>query len=121
MIPKYVLIADDNCHVRAMVRCFLESRPGFAVCGEAVNGLDAIEKALALNPDVILLDFAMPMMNGIEAAFLLKIMLPEIPVILFTALDSAAMESEAIAAGIRAIVPKNDMGRLAGHLESLLV
>ena len=103
-----------------MLRCFLESLTGFQLCGEAVNGLDALEKALKLNPDVILLDFSMPMMNGMEVGSLLKIMLPDIPVILFTALDSAAMESEAIAAGIRAIVPKSDMGKLAGHLESLL-
>ena len=119
-MPKCILIADDNYQIRQMVRSFLESRPGFQVCGEAVNGLEAIEKALALNPDMILLDFSMPMMNGIEAASLLKVMLPKVPVILFTAFDSAAMESDAIAAGIRAIVPKSDMERLAGHLESLL-
>jgi DNA-binding NarL/FixJ family response regulator len=121
MIPKWILIADDNDQIRKVVRCFLESRTGFRVCGEAVNGLDAIEKALALNPDMILLDFSMPMMDGIETATLLKIVLPSVPVILFTALDSAAMESDAMAAGIRAIVPKTDMARLAGHLESLLV
>jgi DNA-binding NarL/FixJ family response regulator len=121
MTRKSILIADDNEQIRKVVRCFLESRTEFRVCGEAVNGLDAIEKALALNPDMILLDFSMPMMNGIETAYLLKIMLPKVPVILFTALDSAAMESDAMAAGIRAIVPKTDMARLAGHLESLLV
>jgi DNA-binding NarL/FixJ family response regulator len=117
---KRILIADDDEDIRRMIRCFLELRTTYEVCGEAVNGLDAIEKARTLNPDLILLDYSMPAMNGIESGAVLKAMLPEVPVILFTSQDSSSIESAAISVGIRAVVPKTDMDRLAEHLDTLL-
>jgi CheY-like chemotaxis protein len=119
-MPKRILIAGDDADLRRVTRCFLESRTTCEVCGEAVNGVDAIEKAGTLNPDLILLDYSMPVMNGIEAGAVLKAMLPEVPVILFTGQDTWAIESAAISVGIRAVVPKTDMGSLAGQLEILL-
>ena len=56
-------LADDNDIVRTIIRLFLETK-GFAICGEAVDGVDAIEKAKQLKPDLIVLDVAMPRMNG---------------------------------------------------------
>jgi CheY-like chemotaxis protein len=119
-MPKRILIADDNEDIRRVIRWFLESRTACEVCGEAVNGVDAIEKARTRYPDLILLDYSMPAMNGIEAGAVLKAMLPEVPVILFTNQDTRAIEPAAVAVGIRAVVPKTDIGRLAGHLEALL-
>jgi DNA-binding NarL/FixJ family response regulator len=119
-MPKQILIADDDEDLRRMLRWFLESRTTCEVCGEAVNGVDAIEKARTLSPDLILLDYSMPAMNGIETGAVLKAMLPQVPVILFTSQDTSAIESAAISVGIRAVVPKTDIGRLAGHLEILL-
>jgi two-component system vancomycin resistance associated response regulator VraR len=119
-MPKRILIADDDEDIRRVIRWFLESRTTCEVCGEAVNGFDAIEKARTLNPDLILLDYSMPAMNGIEAGAVLKAMLPKVPVILFTALDTSAIESAAVSVGIRAVVAKTDIGRLAGHIETLL-
>jgi DNA-binding NarL/FixJ family response regulator len=118
-MPKRILIADDNEDVRRVTRWFLESRTTCEVCGEAVNGVDAIEKARTLGPDLILLDYSMPAMTGIEVGAVLKAMLPEVPVILFTSQDTRAIESAAISVGIRAVVPKTDIGRLEGHLEAL--
>jgi DNA-binding NarL/FixJ family response regulator len=89
------------------------------VCGEAANGFDAIEKAGALNPDLILLDYSMPVLNGIEAGYVLQAILPEVPIIMFIGKESSAIESAAISAGIRAVVPKADMDRLAGQLAIL--
>jgi chemotaxis response regulator CheB len=63
---------DDHAYVRKIVSNFLESESSFEVCGEAVDGYDAIQKAKDLNPDLIILDLSMPRMNGIEAAFLEK-------------------------------------------------
>jgi DNA-binding NarL/FixJ family response regulator len=103
-----------------MIRWFLKLRTTYEVCGEAVNGVDAIEKARTLNPDLILLDYSMPAMNGIETGAVLKAMLPEVPVILFTNQDTSSLESAAISVGIRAVVPKTDMGKLAGYLDTLL-
>jgi DNA-binding NarL/FixJ family response regulator len=119
-MPKRILIADDDEDLRRVIGWFLESRTKCEVCGEAVNGVDAIEKARTLHPDLILLDYSMPAMNGIEVGAVLKAMLPEVPVILITGQDTSAIESAAISVGIRAVVPKTDIGRLAGHLDTLL-
>jgi YesN/AraC family two-component response regulator len=78
-VPKCILIVDDNETVRQMLRHFLEAETGFRVCGEAVDGYDAIEKAHELQPDLIILDLTMPRMGGIEAAKILKQMLPPHP------------------------------------------
>jgi DNA-binding NarL/FixJ family response regulator len=120
IMTKRILIADEDEDIRRVIRWFLESRTTCEVCGEAVNGVDAIEKARTLNPDLILLDYSMPAMNGIETGAVLKAMLPEVPVILFTSQDTGAIESAAMSVGIRAVVPKTDIGRLEGHLNTLL-
>jgi DNA-binding NarL/FixJ family response regulator len=119
-MPKRILLADDNEDMRKVTRWFLESQPTCEVCGEAVNGVDAIEKARTLSPDLILLDYSMPAMNGIEVGAVLRVMLPEVPIILFTSQDTWEIKSAAISVGIRAVVPKTDIGRLAGHLDALL-
>ena len=67
-----VLIVDDSDSVRIAVRALFEAEPGFSVVGEAVNGMDAINKADELAPDLIVLDLSMPIMNGLEAAETLK-------------------------------------------------
>src|SRR5579872_383141 len=119
-MPKRILIADDDEDIRKIIRLFLESRTTCKICGEAVNGVEAIEKARTLNPDLILLDYSMPAMDGIEAGAVLKAMLPKVPVILFTSQATGAIESAAISVGIRAVVPKTDIGKLAGHIENLV-
>ena len=119
-MPKRILIADDDEDIRRVIRWFIESRTTCELCGEAVNGVDAIEKARTLNPDLILLDYSMPAMNGIETGAVLKAMLPKVPVILFTSQNTGAIESAALSVGIRAVVPKTDIGRLAGHIENLV-
>jgi two-component system chemotaxis response regulator CheY len=65
--PKRILIVDDNAAIRTVSR-FLFDVPGFEVCGEAVDGADAIKKAQDLCPDLIVLDLSMPEMNGRETA-----------------------------------------------------
>ena len=119
-MPKQILIADDDEDIRRVIRWLIESRTIWEVCGEAVNGVDAIEKARTLSPDLILLDYSMPTMNGIETGAVLKAMLPKVPVILFIGTDARAIESAAISVGILAVVPKTDIGRLARHLENLV-
>jgi DNA-binding NarL/FixJ family response regulator len=83
-VPKCILIVDDHEHIRKLVRAFLESEAAFEVCGEAVDGFDAIQKAQALKPDLIILDLSMPRMGGVEAAQRLKKFLPQTPIVLFT-------------------------------------
>jgi DNA-binding NarL/FixJ family response regulator len=86
--PKRILIADDSDVVRRAVHSCL-TREEFEVCGEAVDGEDAIEKARALKPDLILLDVAMPRTNGIVAASVLKDMMPNVQIVLFTMYSKA--------------------------------
>ena len=77
---------------------------GFRIAGEYANGADAVEGAPVIRPDLIVLDFAMPVMNGIEAAPLLRQRLPTVPIILFTLFGRALSEERAKAAGITSIV-----------------
>jgi DNA-binding NarL/FixJ family response regulator len=119
-MSKSILIVDDSLPVRKLLRSFVESRTHFDVCGEAVNGLDAIEKARTLRPDLIVMDFSMPLMNGLEAGCVLKAMLPEVPIVMYTVHDSAAIKVQALAAGVRAVIQKHDIDDLAEHLIELL-
>jgi CheY-like chemotaxis protein len=86
-VPKTVLIADDSASVRLSVRLLLQGRHGELVVREAFDGMDAVEKAKKSKPDLILLDLAMPRLNGAEAAAVLKNEMPKTPVILFTMTD----------------------------------
>ena len=101
-----ILIVDDNPTIRNAVRRGFEGRNGFEVCGEAVDGLDAIEKARQLKPDLIILDFSTPVMNGLEAAAVLSRESPAVPLILFT-MHADVAASEARLAGISAVVSKD--------------
>jgi CheY-like chemotaxis protein len=86
-MAKTVLIADDSASMRLSVRMLLEGRHAELLVCEAVNGLDAIWKAKTSQPDLILLDVAMPGLNGAEAAAVLRNDMPETPIILFTMTD----------------------------------
>ena len=114
-----VLIVDDHPRVRAVLRDYFE-RSNLAECGEAVNGLDAIEKAQQLNPDLVLLDFSMPVMNGIEAAKTLKQMMPEVPVFMLTAHFGASMELLAKQAGVSGVFSKDDVAPMIYRARALL-
>ena len=105
---KSVLIVDDNPLVGGAVRAIFEAQPDFRICGEAVNGQDAVEKARQLHPDLIVLDFSMPVMNGLDAAAVLTKVTPQVPMIMLTAHKHTLIEPVARAAGIRAILSKED-------------
>jgi two-component system chemotaxis response regulator CheY len=117
---KRILIADDSRVVREAV-CSLFASAGFTVCGEAEDGRQALEEAKQLRPDLIVLDFSMPVMNGIEAAKALKQILPDVPIILYTAHAGGILEEEAFAAGIASVVSKNrDISDLVAEAQALL-
>jgi DNA-binding NarL/FixJ family response regulator len=81
---KNILIADDSELVRTKIRLALERDTPFTVCGEAVDGTDAVSKAKELSPDLIILDVRMPGLNGIEVAGILRYALPKIRIVLVT-------------------------------------
>jgi DNA-binding NarL/FixJ family response regulator len=107
-MPKKLLIADDNQLVRQTIKNVLAGRTDVAVCGEAVNGLEAVEKAMTLRPDLVLLDFAMPKMNGAEAASVLKMTMPDVHIILFTMYSENIGNYLTSAIGIDAVLSKPD-------------
>jgi DNA-binding NarL/FixJ family response regulator len=108
-LPKTsVLIVDDHEAIRRTLRVRIESLPEFSVCGEAVNGVDAVEKAQLLNPNLVILDFAMPEMNGLETATALRFMLPTTKLYLLTAHSNRELELAARDAGIDAVYSKYD-------------
>jgi len=77
------------------------------VCGEAENGREAIEKAQQLRPDLIVMDLSMPVMNGIEAAYVLQGLMPTVPLIIFSEYSDVFSEKEARSAGVSALVSKS--------------
>jgi CheY-like chemotaxis protein len=106
-LPDAILIVDDNAAIRSLLRSLLE-KAGFSVCGEAESGTRAIESASRLKPDLILLDYSMPGMNGAETASVLKSHMPEVPIILFTLHADDVGESFKRAVHVDAVLRKSD-------------
>jgi DNA-binding NarL/FixJ family response regulator len=120
-MSKHILIVDDSDTCRKVTRLFLESQLGLEVCGEAVDGVDAVEKARTLKPDLVVLDLAMPRMNGVEAASELRAMMPRVPIVLFTMYDDAVGRALALSAGANLVVSKPSGGwKLVECVQSLL-
>lgn len=103
---KRILIADDSGHVRDVLKTFLSEISELEICGEAINGLDAVEKAQQLKPDLLLLDLSMPEMNGAEVASILKKKMPGLRIILFTMYSENVGRSLASAAGVDIVLSK---------------
>ena len=101
-----ILIVDDYAAIRAAIRTRFASCSALMVCGEAVDGIDAIEKARTLKPDLILLDISMPRMNGVEAASILKGLLPDVRIVAFTMYAHTLENSLAAAVGIDVVLSK---------------
>ena len=120
-MPKRILIVEDEVSVRNAVCTFLEHQSHLQVCGEAANGVEALEKAVALRPDLILLDLSMPIMNGVEVASLLRARMPSTPVVVYTMFDDVLGKPLAATLGIAAIVAKSEgLTKLVARLEALL-
>src|ERR1700761_7060389 len=116
-----VLIADDSEPMRKLHRDMAAQSGRWRLCGEAVNGLQAVHLARALRPDLIVLDLAMPIMDGLRAAPEILKELPRVPIILYTLHEMPNLELEARKAGIREVVVKGpDTATLANAIARLL-
>lgn len=109
-VSKKILIADDNALVRKLLRIMLEGQQGWQVCAEATNGSEAILKAHESQPDAVILDFAMPLLDGLDAAREITRTLPSVPILLFTLYDSPEMTLAAKEAGVSRVLPKTASG-----------
>ncbi|MGB7024010.1 MAG: response regulator transcription factor [Candidatus Acidiferrales bacterium] len=109
-MSKKILIADDNALVRKLLRIMLEGQKGWQICAEATNGSEAILKAQESRPDAVILDFAMPLLDGLDAAREITRVLPSVPILLFTLYDSPEMTLAAKEAGVSRVLPKTASG-----------
>jgi DNA-binding NarL/FixJ family response regulator len=111
MAPFRILLADDHEVVRAGLRALLEEQSGWEVVAEAVDGRDAVEKATKLKPDVVVIDIAMPSLNGLEAVRQIVKTVPNTKVLVLTMYDSDPLIQQVLQAGARGYLLKSDAGR----------
>lgn len=104
---KVVLVVDDNPAIRKTIsNVFLSD--GFKTCVQAGNGREAVEAARQINPDIIILDLSMPVMNGLEAASEIRKIFPKVPMILFSLYGDSMLGKEAARAGINLVLMKTE-------------
>lgn len=109
-----ILIVDDNALIRHTLRSCIEQQTDWVICGEAENGQIAVDKARELHPDVVILDFQMPVMNGLEAARRISLSVPTPVLLMLTMHYSDQLRKDALAAGIRDVLSKSE--NVADHL-----
>ena len=119
-MPKRILVADNNAIIRKALCRIFEIEQDYDICAEAVNGEEAIALAIQHKPDLIILDFQMPGMNGIEAAQELKRIMPHVPIILFTLHAEAMMYNLGQHSPFDLVVPKSDAINVVKHVRSLI-
>jgi DNA-binding NarL/FixJ family response regulator len=115
-----ILIVDDSPLVRQRLRSMLQQRADWQICGEATNGREALDKARELSPDLILLDFLMPGMDGLKAAVELEKVAPQVPILMFSMHLSKQLIEEAQKVGIRGAVAKSDARRVLEGCDAVL-
>lgn len=106
-----ILIADDHDVVRLGLRTILEARPNWEVVGEAADGKEAISKAIETQPDVAVVDYSLPLVNGIEVTRHIRARLPRTEVLIFTMHDNEMIIQELLKAGARGYLLKSDASR----------
>jgi DNA-binding NarL/FixJ family response regulator len=113
-----ILIVDDSVTMRRIIATIVGSHSGWTVCGEAEDGLAGIQKFQELKPDLVLLDFGMPDINGIETAAWMFTANPAVPLIMLTVWDLEGIERPAAEAGICAVVRKTEAWTLIASIET---
>lgn len=115
-----ILVVDDNAPIRAGLRLVLERHADWEICGEAANGIEAIEKYQQLRPDLMIVDVSMPMMNGLDASLEILKVSPKTLILLCTSYLTRELIQVAHKAGIRGTVSKDALHLLVVGLEALL-
>jgi DNA-binding NarL/FixJ family response regulator len=117
-----ILIADDHESMRIALRITVKLHPQWEVCGEATDGREVVAKTMELRPDLVILDFKMPIANGIKASSEISISMPNIPILMYTLYKTPELEVAAKLVGIRQVVGKEDGAKhLVSAIETELV
>jgi CheY-like chemotaxis protein len=119
-VRRRILVADDNALIRKTLCELFADHATLEICDEAVNGQEAVEKAIKHRPDLIILDLSMPIMNGLKAADAIRRALPNVLIILFTLYAEALGQSHALLSGITRVVSKQEIPSIVGHAEDLV-
>jgi DNA-binding NarL/FixJ family response regulator len=119
-MPSRILIVDDSELVRQGLRGVLQANPEWEVCGEAADGMSGVEMFKSLHPNIVIVDFQMPGINGLETARRMTAITPTIPIVMFTQHASAELELHAREAGIKSVVSKTEAFAMVEIIESLL-
>jgi two-component system, NarL family, nitrate/nitrite response regulator NarL len=106
-----ILVAEDYEAVRKGVCAILRTRSDIEVCGEADNGKEAVQKASALRPDLIILDLTIPMLSGFEAAREIRKTLPDVPILILSMHESKLLIEEAKKLGVQGYVIKREIAK----------
>jgi DNA-binding NarL/FixJ family response regulator len=114
------LIVDDSELVRKSLRTVLQVNPDWEICGEAPDGETGVALFKELQPNIVILDFQMPGINGIETARRMFEIAPAVPIVLFTQHASPGLEKHAQEAGIRSVVSKTNAFPMVGMIQELL-
>lgn len=115
-----ILIVDDNPAVRRYLRAILEQQESWQVCGEARTGAEALHYVLQAPPDLVVLDYQMPDLNGVDIARQISEMFPKIPILLVTLHLSRQLADAARDAGVRGACAKQDIGSVVEAVDVLL-
>jgi DNA-binding NarL/FixJ family response regulator len=115
-----ILVVDDNPAVRHYLRAILEQQSMWQVCSEARTGEEALQRVQDSTPDVILLDFQMPGLNGLDIAREITRLWPRIPILMITVHMSNQLAAAARAVGIRGACAKSDVGSIVEAVQTLL-
>ncbi|QCI64992.1 response regulator [Phreatobacter stygius] len=103
-----VLLAEDHEIVRRGIRSLLESRGNFEICAEAADGLDAVRLAIQEKPDIAIIDYSLPRLNGLEVVKQVRKVLPRIQILMFTQHDSEDLMRDILRAGVRSFLLKSE-------------
>lgn len=115
-----IFIVDDNPTVRRYLRAILEQQETWQVCGEARTGAEALQKVREAPPDLIVLDYQMPDLNGVDVAKRISAMFPKIPILMVTLHLSRQLSDAAREAGVRGACAKEDVGAVVEAVDLLL-
>jgi DNA-binding NarL/FixJ family response regulator len=120
-VPIRILLADDDANIRRLIRRLLETHSDWQVCGEATDGVDAVQKVMQLAPDVVILDLSMPRMNGVDSGREIAKIKPDLPMLLFTVqqIEGAAI-AEICGAGFKGAVTKENGAEVVEGVEAVL-
>ena len=115
-----ILLVDDNPAVRRYLRAILEQQESWQVCGEARNGAEALYQVLEAPPDLIVLDYQMPDLNGVDVAKQIFALFPKIPILMVTLHLSNQLAEAARQAGVRGACANQDIGSVVEAVDVLL-